>query len=161
VEAEFAFSMRDGLSARRTPYEHAEVAAAVAAVWPVLEICDTRLADWKAASIEEIIADNGFHGGLVVGRGVADWQSLGLARHEVALSINGAVCAKGASAAVLGEPFDGLIWIANDLARRGYALSAGDIVATGTWTGLHFVSAEAAVVADFGSLGRVELKIRA
>ncbi|HZO83415.1 MAG TPA: fumarylacetoacetate hydrolase family protein [Candidatus Binataceae bacterium] len=160
VEAEFAFTMRSGLPARAAPYERAEVAAAVAALWPAIEICDTRIARWKAARIEEIIADNGFHGGLVVGRGIADWRRLDLAAHEVAISVNGAVRAKGASAATLGDPFDGLAWIANDLARRGRALRPGDIVATGTWTGLHFVSGSAEVVADFGSLGRVALSVR-
>ena len=160
VEAEFAFSMLEGLPVRATPYERAEVAAAVAALSPVIEICDTRIADWKTASIEEIIADNGFHGGLVVGRSIADWRSLDLPPHEAALSINNEIRAKGASAASLGDPFDGLVWVANDLGRRGYALKAGDIVATGTWTGLHFVSAGAAVVADFGSLGRVDLMVR-
>jgi 2-keto-4-pentenoate hydratase len=160
VEAEFAFSMSRGLPVRATAYEREEVAAAVAALWPVIEICDTRLADWKTATVAEIIADNGFHGGLVVGRSIADWRSVDLPAHEVALSINSEMRARGASAASLGNPFDGLVWVANDLARRGYALKAGDIVATGTWTGLHFVSAGTTVVADFGSLGRVELKVR-
>lgn len=159
VEAEFAFSMRDGLPERATAYERAEVAAAVAALWPVVEICDTRLADWRAASIEEIIADNGFHGGLVVGCRIDDWRSFDLPAHEVSLIIDGTVRARGASAASLGDPIDGLSWVANDLVRRGYALRSGDIVATGTWTGLHFVGAGATVVADFGLFGRVELEL--
>ncbi|MGH6877781.1 MAG: 2-keto-4-pentenoate hydratase [Rhizomicrobium sp.] len=161
VEAEFAFTMRDALPARHGPYQHAEVARAVAAVSPAIELCDTRLENWKAARIEEIIADNGFHGGLVVGAAVTSWESLDLAGHEVALSIGGAMRASGASAGALGDPLDGVIWIANELSRRGYGLGAGDIIATGTWTGLHFVRGPAAVVADFGSLGRVEVHVRA
>ena len=70
VEAEFAFTMRAALPPRRIAYERAEVARAVASVAPVIELCDTRLENWKAARIEEIIADNGFHGGLVVGTAV-------------------------------------------------------------------------------------------
>jgi len=159
VEAEFGFTMRDGLPPRRAPYERDEVARAVASVAPVIELCDTRLENWRAARIEEIIADNGFHGGLVVGAAVAGWESLDRAGHEVVLSIDGAVRARGASADSLGDPFDGLVWIANELSRRGYGLGAGDIIATGTWTGLHFVRAQAAVIADFGSLGRVEVNV--
>jgi 2-keto-4-pentenoate hydratase len=159
VEAEFGFTMRDALPPRRAPYERAEVARAVASVSPVIELCDTRLEKWKAARIEEIIADNGFHGGLVVGTAVTGWESLDLAGHEVALSIDGAVRARGASAGSLGDPFDGLVWIANELSRRGYGLGAGDIIASGTWTGLHFVRGPAAVIADFGSLGRVEVQV--
>ena len=161
VEAEFAFTMRDGLPARRTPYGRAEVARAVASVAPVIELCDTRLENWKTARIEEIVADNGFHGGLVVGAALDGWEGLDLAGHEVALSIGGAVRARGASAGSLGDPLDGLVWIANELSRREYGLGAGDIIATGTWTGLHFVREPAAVVADFGSWGRVEVQVRA
>jgi 2-keto-4-pentenoate hydratase len=160
VEAEFGFTMRDGLPPRDIPYARAEVARAVAAVSPVIELCDTRLENWKGARIEEIIADNGFHGGLVVGTAVSEWQSLDLAAHEVALSIDGAVRASGASAGSLGDPLDGLVWIANELSRRGYGLGKDDIIATGTWTGLHFVREPAAVIADFGSLGRVEVRVR-
>ena len=161
VEAEFAFTMRDGLPPRRTPYDRVEVARAVASVAPVIELCDTRLENWKAARIEEIIADNGFHGGLVVGTAVNGWESLDLAGHEVALSIGGVVRARGASADSLGDPLDGLVWIANELSRRGYGLGSGDIIATGTWTGLHFVREPTEVVADFGSLGRVEVRVLA
>ncbi|MGH7914113.1 MAG: 2-keto-4-pentenoate hydratase [Candidatus Binataceae bacterium] len=161
VEAEFAFTMRDRLPPRHKPYQHAEVARAVASVSPVIELCDTRLENWKTARIEEIIADNGFHGGLVVGAAVAEWEKLDLAGHEVTLSIDGVMCARGASAGSLGNPFDGLVWIANLLSRRGYGLGAGDIIATGTWTGLHFVRAQAAVIADFGLLGRVEVQVLA
>lgn len=161
VEAEFGFTMRERLPARAKPYARAEVARAVASVAPVIELCDTRLDNWETARIEEIIADNGFHGGLVVGAGVAEWQSLDLPAHEVVLSIDGAIRGRGASARALGNPLDGLVWIANELSRRGYGLREGDIVATGTWTGLHFVAPEAAVIADFGSLGRVAVRVRA
>jgi len=159
VEAEFAFTMHTALPPRRAPYERAEVARAIASVAPVIELCDTRLANWKDSRIEEIIADNGFHGGLVVGGAIAQWQSLDLARHEAVVSIGGVVRARGVSAGSLGDPFDGMVWIANELSRRGYGLDAGDIVATGTFTGLHFVHEPAPVVADFGSMGRVEVEI--
>ena len=160
VEAEFGFTMGAPLPPRGSDYGRAEVARAVAAVAPVIEICDTRLQNWKAARIEEIIADNGFHGGLVVGAAISRWESADLAHREVTLTIDGAARGRGASADTLGDPIDGLVWIANELTRRGHGLAAGNIVATGTWTGLHFVRGPAAVVADFGELGRVELRVR-
>ncbi|HLK85146.1 MAG TPA: fumarylacetoacetate hydrolase family protein [Candidatus Binataceae bacterium] len=160
VEAEFGFTMGASLPPRGSAYGRDEVARAVAAAVPVIEICDTRLQNWKAARIEEIIADNGFHGGLVVGAAIAQWESADLAHREVTLSIDGGARGRGASADTLGDPLDGLVWIANELMRRGHGLKAGDIVATGTWTGLHFVRGPAAVVADFGALGRVELRVR-
>jgi len=160
VEAEFGFTMRAAVPPRHTPYERAEVAHAVGSVAPVIELCDTRLENWKSARIEEIIADNGFHGGLVVGRPIEQWQRLDLAGQEAALSIGGAVRARGTAAGSLGHPFDGMVWIANELSRRGYGLAAGDIVATGTFTGLHSVHEPASIVADFGSMGRVDVEVR-
>jgi len=160
VEAEFGFTMRAALPPRGTPYERIEVFHAVASAAPVIELCDTRLENWKSARIEEIIADNGFHGGLVVGRAIEKWQRLDLAGHEVTLSIGGEVRARGTAAGSLGHPFDGMVWIANELSRRGYGLAAGDIVATGTFTGLNFLREPASVVADFGSMGRVEVEVR-
>jgi len=162
VEAEFGFTMGAPLAPRGPMYGRTEVARAIAAVAPVIEICDTRLQNWRAARIEEIIADNGFHGGLVVGPAIPQWESIDLTHCEVTLSIDGVTRGQGASEGTLGDPLDGLVWIANELARRGYGLKANDIVATGTWTGLHFVrEPSAVVVADFGALGRVELRVRA
>ena len=66
---------------------------------------------------------------------------------------------KAASAQILGDPLDGVVWIANELSRRGFGLRPGDIIATGTWTGLHFVRGAPRIVADFGTLGRVELNV--
>ena len=161
VEAEFGFTMKNALAPRALPYGRAEVESAIASVAPIVEICDTRLENWRDARVEEIIADNGFHGGIVVGEAVAGWPGIELVSCEVRLSIGKEVRGKGISAETLGDPLDGLVWIANELSRRRFGLCPGDIVATGTWTGLHFVNGAEQVVADFGALGRVQLNVLA
>jgi 2-keto-4-pentenoate hydratase len=50
-----------------------------------------------------------------------------------------------------------MVWLANQQSRFGRGLKAGDIVSTGTCTGLDRVKPGDRVVADFGSLGRVEI----
>jgi 2-oxo-3-hexenedioate decarboxylase/2-keto-4-pentenoate hydratase len=160
VEAEFAFEMGRDLPPRRAPYTREEVAGAVDAVRPAIEVCDTRLADWKTAGIEHIVADNGFHGALVLGKPVRDWRRLDLAAHEAVLRVDGAERGRGTGALVLGHPLDSLAWLAGDLGRRGIALRAGDVVAAGTCTGLHFVEAGQAVRAELGALGAVEIRVR-
>jgi 2-keto-4-pentenoate hydratase len=49
-----------------------------------------------------------------------------------------------------------MLWLANQQ-RSGRGLKAGDIVSTGTCTGLDKVKPGDAVLADFGTLGSVEL----
>ncbi|TWT08662.1 2-keto-4-pentenoate hydratase [Reyranella sp. CPCC 100927] len=159
VEAEFTFRLGRDLPSRERPYSRAEVTEAVAAVLPSIEICDTRLADWKAAGVAQMVADNGFHGGMVLAGDVADWRGLDLATHDVTLRIDGVLRGRGTGQLVLGHPLDSLAWLATDLSRRGRSLTAGAIVAAGTCTGLHIVHAPANVVADFGSLGTVGMTV--
>jgi 2-keto-4-pentenoate hydratase len=152
VEAEFGFRLGADLPSRAAPYSREEASRAVDAVVPVIEICDTRLADWQARRIEEITADNAFNGGLVAGRPFEVWQQLDLGSHAVTLSIDGAVKGAGTGALVLGHPLLALTWLANELSRRGSGLRAGELIAAGTCTGLHFAAAGSTVVADFGTL---------
>lgn len=159
VEAEFGFRLGADLAARSTPYTRDEVSAAVDAVVPLIEICDTRLSNWRTRRIEEITADNAFNGGVVVGKPLEGWRSLDLATHMVTLSIDGALRGEGTGALVLGHPLIALTWLANDLSRRGSGLRAGELVAAGTCTGLHFVSPGSTVIADFGAvLGEVTIR---
>lgn len=162
VEAEFGFRLGADLPPRSTAYGREEVSAAVEALVPVIEVCDTRLADWRTRPIEEITADNAFNGGLVAGQPLRDWRRLDLVTHEVTLSIDGDRKGAGTGALVLGHPLLALTWLANELSRRGEGLRAGDLVAAGTCTGLHFAHPGSTVVAEFGALlGQVTIRFGA
>ena len=62
--------------------------------------------------------------------------------------------------AVLGHPLNALIWFAAKMQERGRGLRTGEVISTGTCTGITFIDPEQQVVADFGGLGKVELKFR-
>ena len=155
IEAEFAFHMAAGLPPRSTPFSAEEVAAAVRSASPIIEICDNRFVDWRKVSVEEIVADNAFHGALVVGPEVTAWRAAGLAQCEARVSIDGTEVGRGTSDPVIGDPLTGLVWVANKLRERDQGLEAGDAIAIGTWTGLHFITRPCHVIADYGALGRV------
>ena len=53
-----------------------------------------------------------------------------------------------------------MVWLVNQQSGFGRGLKAGDIVSTGTCTGLADVAPGDVVVADFGSLGCVELMLQ-
>ncbi|MBY0322133.1 MAG: fumarylacetoacetate hydrolase family protein [Reyranella sp.] len=159
VEAEFGFRLGNDLPARSAPYRQEEVSAAVDAVVPLIEICDTRLSEWRTRRIEEITADNAFNGGVVIGTAFEAWRGLDLATHRVTLSVDGELEGEGTGALVLGHPLIALTWLANEMSRRGEGLRAGELVAAGTCTGLHFAKAGSTVEADFGPvLGRVTIR---
>lgn len=160
VEAEFGFRLGADLPPRATPYARDDIAAAVEAVVPLVEICDTRLRGWRDLPIEEIIADNAFAGGFVLGGPVRDWRPLDLGEHVVTLSADGALLGRGPGRLVMGHPLDSLAWLATHLSARGIGMRRGDLVAAGTCTGLHAVRPEGArITADFGSLGTLAFDV--
>ncbi len=161
VETEFAFTMARDLPPRRARYSRDEVAAAVKALHPAIEIVDSRWSDWLKVGVAHIIADNGANGALILGPAYEAWRELDLPNHEVRLMFDGAEKARGRGGDALGNPLDALAWLANDLAQRGFGLKEGDAVTTGTCTGLNFASAGSAITVDFGIIGTAELKVLA
>src|SRR5262249_38252356 len=69
---------------------------------------------------------------FVLGPEAANWRAVDLAAHPVIAYRNGAVAQSGSGANVLGDPRAALAWLANDRARRGDGLRAGEVVTTGT-----------------------------
>jgi 2-keto-4-pentenoate hydratase len=161
VEVEFAFRMGRDLPPRAAPYTAEEAGAAADALYPAIEVVSCVLDGWLDYGVESIVADNGAHGALVLGRPVPDWRSRDLAAHRVALSLDGMPIAEGRGAAVLGHPLAALAWLANHLSARGLALAAGEVVTTGTMTNFNRAPADTPVVADFGDMGEVRLVFRA
>jgi 2-keto-4-pentenoate hydratase len=157
VEAEYAFEIGTDLPPRPEAYTERDIAAAISAVRPVIEICDNRFTDWRSTDLMQIIADNGFFGALVVGKRAENWRDVALGQNEVVIKVDGDIRGGGCCEAVLGNPIDGVVWIANELSRQSIGLTKGQLVPIGTWTGLHFVKEGSGVVAEFGVLGTVEI----
>ena len=82
-----------------------------------------------------------------------------LSAHPVTLRINGEEVASGNSGMlVFGDPISGVVWLANhpELGARG--LRAGDVVTTGTCTGITPLSPGDEAEADYGALGTVRAR---
>jgi 2-keto-4-pentenoate hydratase len=158
VEPEFAFTLARDLPARPAQYSRDEVADAVAALHGAIEIVDSRWVDWLKAGIASIVADNGANGALVLGPALADWRKIDLPKARAVLRFGDKVIAEGTGAAVLGNPLDALTWLANHLSARGYGLKTGDAVTTGTVASVYFAEPGVPVTADFGAIGKVELR---
>lgn len=157
VETEFAFTLARDLPHRTASYEREEVANAVAALHPAIEIVDSRWIDWLKAGASSIVADNGANGALILGPGMVEWRNVDLPKARASLRFDDKAIAEGTGAAVLGNPLDALVWLANDLSRRGFGLKGGEAVTTGTVTGVHFAAPGMRAVADFGSIGIAEV----
>jgi 2-keto-4-pentenoate hydratase len=89
---------------------------------------------------------------------VQDYDPERLPAHPVTLTSESKGVVEGTGAKVLGDPVEAVRWLANELALHGRGLAAGDVVITGAAAALRDPGS-GWLVADFGSLGAVELRL--
>ena len=158
IEGEFAFRLGQDLPPRDAPYSTDEVAAAIDAVAGSIEVVGTRVAGGLAGKGRFLVtADGGANIAFIAGAWQPDWRHLDLKRHQVAVHINGKSGGAGEGARALGDPMNVMVWLANQQSALGRGIRAGEIVSTGTCTGIDPVGPGDDVVADFGSLGAVKV----
>jgi 2-keto-4-pentenoate hydratase len=132
VECEIVVRLRADLRAAAAPFTRESVAEAVESIMPGMEIVDDRYVDYRSTDTPTLIADDFFDAGCVLGAPIEDWRTLDLAAAVGVTSINGTEVGRGRGRDVMGHPFEALAWLANNLARRGQALNAGEFVFTGS-----------------------------
>jgi 2-keto-4-pentenoate hydratase len=158
VEAEIAFRLARDLPPRPEPYREEEVASAVGEALVAIEFCDTRLANWKGAPPLWKLADFHTNFALVVGSGTSEWRALGFTAQRVELRLGErTIAATGTHP--FGNPIRLMPWIAAHCMRRTGGLRAGDIVTTGSWTGLEFARPGDEIVARFPGIGKASARI--
>jgi 2-keto-4-pentenoate hydratase len=161
VEFEIAVQMAADLPVADAPYSRSSVAPFVQAVMPAIEIADDRHADYGQLARHplELIADNGWNEGAVLGVPTTKWRELDLGAVRGVATINGKVVGEGVGAAAMGHPLESLAWVANHLAAHGRGLVFRDVVITGSIITTKTVQAGDLVKFSVERLGDVELRI--
>jgi 2-keto-4-pentenoate hydratase len=95
---------------------------------------------------------------MILGQPITDWRGIDVASHQVTLSIDGLVTGQGTGAECLGDPRNVLDWVVEKLRAGGIGLKKGQILSTGTCTGIVPLKRGQTAVADFGTLGKVEVR---
>ena len=160
VEAEIAFVMKEPLRGAAVTAE--DVLAATDKVVPALEILDTRIqrvdaATGKTRAIFDTIADNAANAGIVLGDKPAGPREVDLRWMGAIVARNGEVEETGLGAGVLDHPAMGIAWLARRLDQYGMAISAGDVVLSGSFIRPIEARPGDRIVADFGSQGVVSI----
>lgn len=161
IEGELAFRFGRALPPRTEPYGEDEVWDAIDTLHPAIELVQSRFADPQAVDKLTLLADNLANYGFCYGAAIRDWRQIDFLRQPVSLIVDGVetVGAVGGNAA--GHPRRLLAWLANHCARQGRGLAAGDIVTTGTHTGLVTRPAPAEIVVHFAGVGDARLTLAA
>lgn len=142
IECHLGFKMNRSLPAESAPYGREVVQRAVSVCAPVIELIENRGAnDLAQVGALQLIAENAWNGGLVLGPMVSGWDRFNLPRIRGRLQFQGVWTADGFGRDILGNPLDALTWLANELPRRGASLRAGDWVATGAMIPMKIIAA--------------------
>lgn len=135
IECEFFVTLGKALPSRAQPWTRAEVMAAVAGVTAGVEIAECRFPNLNLPVLPLVLADGAASGRYVVGEAIIDWTTR-LSSMRVELVVDGQLKRMGKGADVMGDPLVPLVWLAETLRQRGRGLKAGEMISTGSCTGM-------------------------
>ncbi|MCB2054803.1 MAG: fumarylacetoacetate hydrolase family protein [Geminicoccaceae bacterium] len=159
LECEIAFELATDLPGRAEAYTRAEVEAAIATARPVVELVWSRLEARDRAPPLLKLADNGINGGLVLGAPIADWRSRGFDDLDITLVAGDRTIKTRRGPNPGGDPVDLLRALADLCKDHCGGLRRGQIVTTGSYTGLDFVGAPERIEAVFAGIETLRIEI--
>jgi 2-keto-4-pentenoate hydratase len=155
VEPELVFRLGADLEGEVDDHE---IIAALAGVCAGIELHNYRF--WYGApSLQELIASNGIHAGLVLGPMRSLPPNWDLKSERVSILINGEVRASATCAEIMGGPLRSIQWLARHAAERGRPLRAGELIIPGSAVELVRVEAGDSIEARFATLGSCHARL--
>ncbi|HWC29911.1 MAG TPA: fumarylacetoacetate hydrolase family protein [Dehalococcoidia bacterium] len=149
AEPELAFLLAEGLDGYVTA---AQACAATTLVFPAVEIIDSRFANFRFG-LTDVIADNTSASRVIFGSNGVGAMDIDLRMIGMVYTKNGNVESTAAGAAILGNPWEALAWLARRASQLGRPLKGGDMVLAGALADAVFVNAGDNVRVEFAGLG--------
>jgi len=156
VEIEISFHIAKDIAPRAEPVGRDEALAAVGDAFVGMEVVDTRLADFKSADPEWLLADNQMNHALVVGDSIRDWKRLDWPNLRVKLVIDGKTEVEQTGGLGAVDPVRPLAWMIDHAVRQRGGIRKGQAITTGSWTGLRYYLPGTKARGEFASLGAVD-----
>src|SRR3546814_1224350 len=101
---------------------------------PAIEIVDTRYTGYGTNLLVDSVADAASCGLVVLGSRPMRLTDLDLRREGAALYKNGLVEESGVAAAVMGNPVNAVVWLANKICELAVPMEAGNVILPGSFT---------------------------
>ena len=159
VECEISFRFAKPLPPRAEPYAAADVLAAIGTCQAAVEIVSSRFTDHMVLDPLSVAADLGAHDGLVVGAPVEAWTQEMFATLGVIMVVDGAEHKRAVGSNPGGTDLMRLlVGCANaEVVRAAGGIKAGQVVTTGSWTGIDFLGPGGQVAARFANFSEVHV----
>ena len=136
IECEFGFLMGHNFPTPLEVLSISNLRSAILECFAALEIVGRRVVADVPLTEVSAIADLALNVAVIRGEPISQWQVHDLAAMPVLAMVDGINAAGGTGAQVLGHPLNALLWLAERLRSRGKMLRKGEIILTGTCTGI-------------------------
>ena len=157
VEVELAFVM--GRELKGPSINAADVIRATDFVLPALEIVDGRYKGRGNNMLVDSVSDAATCGFVVLGGNPVKLTDVDVRRLSASLSINGQIMESGSASAVMGNPINAVVWLANKLHEFGVAMQPGDVILSGSFVKAIPFDAGDTILALYDQLGEVTLRV--
>jgi 2-keto-4-pentenoate hydratase len=148
IELEIAYRIGRGFAPDCTLRDE-EVLDAIEEANIAVEVCASRLAANDQSKPMWLLADNQMNERLVVGPPLPSWHDLHFATLAARIAVNGKPLVHTVGGHPAGEPLGLLLWLVRHCVQHRDGLQAGQIVTTGSWTGMPIVEPPVQVTAEF------------
>lgn len=152
VEPEISIILKEELKGPNVTLE--DVVEKVDAVVSSVEILDSRYIGYDFTH-SDVIADNTSARGAVYSNARVQLKDIDLINEEAKLFINGEIKAEGTGSAVLGNPLETLVFLANEMGKKGQAVPAGVPIMTGGMTSAVVVNEGDFIEIEYTTLGKI------
>jgi 2-keto-4-pentenoate hydratase len=139
IEAELAFRMKRAFPVAGETISAQSALDVIDAVMPALELLDSRYETGFGSPRLDLLADHLGNFGVILGSVLRDWRERDLGAVAMSLALAGPRPETISGAHPLGDPIAPLVALAKHLARNGESIAPGDVVITGSWTGVREV----------------------
>ena len=158
IEPEISFKIKDDININHAPFTNDDAIILFEGILPSIEIVDFRFGTKiKDIGIKNLIMSNGASEYWIKGDTLYPVDQINLNNNNIKVQVNNMIIEEGNTNMVLGNPINSAIWLVNKLSSLGEPMLKGQYISTGTCTKAIPLSPDSNVVADFGSLGKVEI----
>ena len=154
IEGELAVTIGRGLNHETEPDD---IWSHIESLYPVVELHHVP-ADQSLLRLQDIIASNGMHAGVVLGKGIEAHRET-VSNLGMQLSIQGLADIEITNAELMNSTRESILWLTKKLTEEGLGLQAGEIVLCGTIAPLFPINQATEVVVKLGQESEVRCSI--
>jgi 2-keto-4-pentenoate hydratase len=160
AECEFGFVIAKDFPQVTGALERSAFVDLISDCFPAIEIAARRIPLSLSLTAPSVVADLCFASAVIRGPSISNWRELDLTSIYVTALVDGCAAAEGSGADVLGDPLRALAWLAGERATAGLPLRAGEIIVTGSCTGITRLEPGVRFDARFGGLTQIGFDVK-